>query len=60
VCQERTKRWAADLVPIIADIRAKGVISLHGIAAGLNEHGIPTAQGGTWSAVQVQRVLDAA
>jgi hypothetical protein len=24
----------------------------------LNERGIPTARGGKWSAVQVQRVLD--
>jgi hypothetical protein len=60
VRQERAKRRAADLAPIIAGIRAKGVTSLRGIAAELNEREIPTAQGGTWPAVQVQRVLDAA
>jgi hypothetical protein len=30
------------------------------IAAGLNERGIRTAQGGEWTAVQVKRVLDRA
>jgi hypothetical protein len=35
-----------------------GVTSLAGIAAALNERGIPTASGqGTWQAVQVSRVL---
>ncbi|WP_457798921.1 recombinase family protein [Methylocystis sp. S23] len=48
---------AADLGPIIADLRSTGVTSLGGIAAALNEKGIPTAKGGKWQAVQVQRVL---
>ena len=30
------------------------------MAAGLNSRGIPTARGGTWSAVQVKRVLERA
>src|SRR4051794_6357779 len=33
---------AADLVPIIADVRASGASSLRQIAAGLNQRGIPT------------------
>ena len=49
---------AADLRPIIADVQASGSSSLRSIAAGLNERGIPTARGGTWSAVQVKRVLE--
>jgi DNA invertase Pin-like site-specific DNA recombinase len=57
VRQDRAKRRAADLAPIIADLRAKGVTTLRGIAAELNAREIPTAQGGKWSAVQVQRVL---
>ena len=48
---------SADIAPIIAEIRAAGAASLREIAAGLNERSIPTAKGGTWSAVQVQRVL---
>ncbi len=47
---------AADLEPIIADIRAGGAASLRQIAAELNERGIPAPRGGAWSAVQVWRV----
>src|SRR5215211_7086776 len=49
---------AADLKPIIADLRAMGASSLRQIATGLNKRGIPTARGGAWSAVQVKRVLE--
>lgn len=49
---------AADLSGIVAEIRAAGATSLREIAAGLNARQIPTARGGEWSAVQVQRVLD--
>lgn len=48
---------ASDLSPIIADIRAIGATSLRQIAAALNDRGIPTAKGGAWSAVQVQRAM---
>jgi DNA invertase Pin-like site-specific DNA recombinase len=49
---------AADLRPIIAELRANGAASLRQIAAGLNRRGIPTARGRSWSAVQVRRVLE--
>lgn len=48
---------ASDLAPIIADLRAAGVTSLSALANALNEKNIPTAKGGKWQAVQVQRVL---
>jgi DNA invertase Pin-like site-specific DNA recombinase len=51
-------RRAAELTPTIEAIRAAGASSLRQIAAGLNQGGIPTAQGGAWSAVQVKRVLE--
>src|SRR5271166_877348 len=51
---------ASDLAPIIADLESTGASSLREIAAGLNERGIPTARGGLWSAVQVQRVMNRA
>ena len=54
----RSAARASDLAPIIADIKATGANSLREIAAGLNERGIPTARGGLWSAVQVQRVMN--
>lgn len=41
---------AADVAPIVADIKGSGAVSLRQIAAGLNERGIPTARGGEWSA----------
>jgi DNA invertase Pin-like site-specific DNA recombinase len=48
---------ASDVQPIIEDIQGGGAKSLREIAAALNERGIPTARGGQWTAVQVQRVL---
>jgi Recombinase len=50
--EHRTK----GLAPTIAELRAQGATSLRQIAEGLNERGITTAQGGRWSAVQVQRL----
>lgn len=55
---ERANERATDLAPTIAELQAAGVRSLRGIAAALNERGIPTARGrGEWSAVQVSRAL---
>lgn len=46
-----------DLRPVIEDVRQNGAETLRQIAAVLNQRGIPTARGGMWSAVQVQRVI---
>jgi DNA invertase Pin-like site-specific DNA recombinase len=59
VRSEQAQRRAADLLPVIAAIKAEGAVSLRDIAFGLNARGITTARGGEWSAVQVQRVLGA-
>jgi hypothetical protein len=48
---------ASNIAPIIAELRAGGATSLQDIAVGLNQRGITTARGGTWSAKQVARVL---
>lgn len=53
----RARERAADLSGTIADLRASGATSLRDLAAGLNARNIPTARGGTWSAVQVSRAL---
>jgi hypothetical protein len=46
------------VAPTIAELQVAGVTSLRGIAAALDERGIPTAAGrGEWRAVQVSRVL---
>jgi hypothetical protein len=49
---------AADLAPIIADLRTAGVTSLKGIAKALNDRRVPTPAGGKcWCPMQVARVL---
>ncbi len=48
---------AADLVPIITQVREAGAVSLREIAEGLNNQGVYTPRGNRWSAVQIQRVL---
>lgn len=56
----RAASKAADLAPIIADLRAAGATSLNAIAAGLNEKGIATPRNGSrWTATQVGRLLAA-
>ncbi|MCF8042051.1 MAG: recombinase family protein [Desulfarculaceae bacterium] len=51
-------RFAANVMPIIADIRKRaGITSLSGIAAALNAQGVPTARGGRWAAQTVKNVL---
>lgn len=53
----KARQRASDLSGIIADLRTAGATSLRDLAAGLNTQSIPTPRGGTWSAVQVARVL---
>src|SRR6266851_5033482 len=56
----RATARAKDLAPVIEGIRAEGITSDTGIIAkALNERGIPTARGGKWQAVQVQRLEQA-
>ncbi len=54
----RAQARAADLGPIVTQLRSKGVTSLGGLAKGLSERGITTPRGGTtWTATQVSRLL---
>ena len=55
----RRRQRAADLAPILAELRAQGITTQNGIAAALNARGVPTARGGAWSHVQVGRLLEA-
>ncbi len=58
VRQDRSKKRAADLLPIIAEIKGAGATTLRAIAQGLTDRSIPTPRGGSvWSATQVVRVL---
>ena len=55
----RSQATAAELQPVLAELRASGITSLAEIARALNGRGIPTPRGeGPWQAKQVQRVLD--
>ena len=51
------ERFAGDLVPVIAAIRAEGHRSLRAIAAELNARGMLTRRGGTWQVSNVSAVL---
>jgi hypothetical protein len=55
VRKHRADRRAADVKPIVAEIRAKG-LSLRGIAAELDARGITTPRGHRWTAAAVSRV----
>jgi DNA invertase Pin-like site-specific DNA recombinase len=48
---------AANVLPVIREIRRTGTTSLHQIAAALNARGIPTPRGGAWYAKSVSNVL---
>lgn len=57
VRQDKADRRAADLAPVVAEIKAAGLTSLRQIAANMNEQGIRTPRGGEWSASQVRDLL---
>lgn len=57
VRREAARQRAADLAPIVAELRREGAGSRRELARGLNEQGIPAPRGGEWSAVQVKRLL---
>lgn len=54
----RSKARAADLAPILAELKSAGVTTLAAIAQALTDRRIPTARGvSSWSPTQVSRVL---
>jgi hypothetical protein len=54
---ERADRLAADLAPMLAQLRAEGAASLAALAAGLNARTVPAPRGGSWTATGVRRLL---
>lgn len=56
----KANQRAADIAPVIAEIRDSGSTSLRAIADELNARGIRTARGKPWSATQVARVIERA
>ncbi|MFY9290382.1 MAG: recombinase family protein [Methylorubrum rhodinum] len=57
VLQARANSRAADLAPVVAELRASGATSLRSLAAGLNRAGIAPPRGTTWSPMAVSRTL---
>jgi recombinase len=51
------RRFAANVLPIIEEIRRAGATSHNQIAAKLNERNVKTARGGRWTHVQVGAIL---
>ena len=55
--EANANRFATNVLPIIAQIKASGITSLRAIAAALDARGIPTARGGKWAAPQVRDIM---
>lgn len=54
----RANQLAAELAPIIAELRAAGIASKKGIARALNQRAVRTPRGvGHWRPIQAARVL---
>jgi DNA invertase Pin-like site-specific DNA recombinase len=54
----RASGRAADLRPMLDQLRADGATSLRQLADGLNRRGIPAPSGGFWHANSVRRVME--
>ncbi|HEX4157569.1 MAG TPA: recombinase family protein [Rhizomicrobium sp.] len=57
VNHQQAAKFAANVLPIINDIRKAGVTTLEGIAAALNARGVATARDGQWYPTTVRNVL---
>ena len=55
----RARKRQTDILPVIEAIKAAGITTLKDIATELNTRSIPAPRGGSWSAVQVSRVMNA-
>ncbi len=52
------REFAAQVMPIVDEIRASGITSLNAIARELNRRGVEAPRGGRWAAMTVKRVID--
>lgn len=57
VASDNADRFAANVLPVVAAIRAAGITGYTGIAAALNSRGVSTARGGSWHASSVSNLL---
>jgi DNA invertase Pin-like site-specific DNA recombinase len=58
--QEKAAKYREDILPVIQQKQAEGAVTLKAIADALNMDGTPAPRGGSWSPVQVSRVIGAA
>lgn len=49
--------FSEEPAPVLADIRAKGHVSLRAVAAELNRRGMKTRRGGAWSVSNVRNLV---
>jgi DNA invertase Pin-like site-specific DNA recombinase len=54
----KADQGAANILPVIEEVRRQGAGSLRQIADALNARGLRTPSGAEWSAMAVKRVLD--
>jgi DNA invertase Pin-like site-specific DNA recombinase len=57
VRSEEADTFAANILPIVAELQSAGVTDLRGLASALNVRGVPTARGGRWHVSNVRNVL---
>ena len=57
VRKARAAAYAAELAPIIAELRQAGAVTLSALATGLNQRNVPAPRGGSWSGTQVSQLL---
>ena len=57
VAKDSADAFAANVLPIIEQVKTSGITSYNAIAAVLNERGVKTARGGTWAAATVRNVM---
>ena len=55
--REAADAFAANVLPIVRQIQASGVITFRAIAAALNNRGVRTARGGAWHDSTVRNLL---
>jgi DNA invertase Pin-like site-specific DNA recombinase len=54
---DNAKLFAANVLPIINDIRKAGILTMDGIASALNARGVQSARGGQWYGTTVKNVF---
>jgi DNA invertase Pin-like site-specific DNA recombinase len=57
VRKENASKYRADILPIIRQKQAEGIITLKALADALNADGTPAPRGGQWQPTQVMRLL---